>query len=98
MTGRHTRTEPYEEQLARVFYGVRSSEADIDQVLAAMRRVGPWRRHRMRSTWRRPVRSSSGSWRQVSSGSTPSVAPSVVRIGQQLLHEILARIDVRGSQ
>jgi len=35
-----------------VFDGVRSSEADIDQVLAAMRRVGPWRRHRMRSTWR----------------------------------------------
>ena len=33
--------EPYEEQLARVFDGVRLTDADIDQVLAAMRRVEP---------------------------------------------------------
>ncbi len=33
--------EPYEEQLAQVFDGVRLSEADIHQVLAAMRRVEP---------------------------------------------------------
>jgi hypothetical protein len=33
--------EPYEEQVARVFDGVRLTEADIDQVLAAIRRVEP---------------------------------------------------------
>jgi hypothetical protein len=33
--------EPYEEQLARVFDGVQLTEVDIEQVLAAMRRVEP---------------------------------------------------------